>query len=91
MSIALADHWRESYVCETGKSMIAVDLAGLKRMVDVNRDYTHHAARRGFECNRLFTTITPRYNPCRMLSDVGPLPNLVAPALFALFGAAAGW
>src|SRR5713101_744216 len=23
----LADHWRESYVCETGKSMKAVDLA----------------------------------------------------------------
>jgi hypothetical protein len=23
----LADHWRESYVCETGKSMKAVELA----------------------------------------------------------------
>ena len=58
LSIALADHWRESYVCETGKSMIAVDLAGLKRMDDVNRDYTHHAARRGFECNGLVSPIT---------------------------------
>jgi hypothetical protein len=41
--------------------------------------------------SEMFTTITPRCNPCRMLSDVGPLPNLEVPALFAVFGAAAGW
>jgi hypothetical protein len=27
----LADHWRESYACETGKSMKAVELAALQK------------------------------------------------------------
>jgi hypothetical protein len=27
----LPDHWRESYVCETGKSMKAVELAVCER------------------------------------------------------------
>jgi hypothetical protein len=26
----LADHWRESYVCETGKSMKAVDMKAVE-------------------------------------------------------------
>ena len=31
----LADHWRESYVCETGKSMKAAELRGLSGIVGV--------------------------------------------------------
>jgi hypothetical protein len=27
----LADHWRESYVCKTGKSMKAVELAVVQK------------------------------------------------------------
>jgi hypothetical protein len=38
----LAEHWRESYVCETGKSMKGVGLArSQKGWLVKNRDFTN--------------------------------------------------
>src|SRR5437879_1840665 len=64
----------------------------MARSSECTEQYAQKVFDRDPHCQRgLFTTLTLKCNPCRMLSDVGPLPNLVAPLLFAVFGATAGW
>ena len=53
----LADHWRESYVCETGKSMKALGLAAASEgLLLPHRQSNSLIPRRGSESYRLLTT-----------------------------------
>ena len=52
----LANHSRESYVCETGKSMKAVELVDSETIVgEKSRFHSLTPATGGFECNGLMT------------------------------------
>jgi hypothetical protein len=64
----MSDHTRQRYDGSVGKSMNAVELASSQRVVVMTR------TERGFECNRLFSTVEfqlGRYSPTLVV----PIPS----------------
>jgi hypothetical protein len=71
----LANHWRESYVGETCKSMKPVELVAAQRgLLTKNPDSAHCPLDRVFECYRLAGYLSSMYSKLRPGTSPSQVP-----------------